>query len=224
MITGDLARYTESMQAFEALMSPPGSFSAWHTGVLIARSLNDAFKVVMDNPKMQWVWVMGDDHTYAPDTLLKLLDRELDVVLPLCLNRLPPMDPIIIDHEKQRMKYLEELPSSGLYKLKPHETCGDAGLLVRRQVLEAIPYPWYDNRKSGAMAADDQAFVKRIKDAGFDVYMDLDVQMGHIGHINYVPVRGPDGAWQIRLMGGRRMVAQLAPMARADDAFRIAAE
>ena len=222
MISGDITRYALSMQSLMGLVVPDGSVSAWHTGVLIAKSINSAFQVMLDNPKLQWCWIMGDDHTYPADVIMKLLDREKDAIVPLCLNRLPPMDPTIVNHDKKRMKYLEEIPVEGLYCLGPNETCGDAGLLVRRKVLETIPAPWYDHRVSGSIAAEDQAFISRVKDSGFDVYADMDVQIGHIGHVNFLPVRKGDH-WEVRLMGGgARHVCDLGPSPRADDAFRIA--
>ena len=239
LITGDLTRYAVSMQSIMGLKVPAGTINPWNMGVLIARSLNDAFSRMMNytppegGRALDWVWVMGDDHTFEPDVLLQLLDREVDVVAPLCLNRLPPMDPTIVEHDHEprgRMKYLEDLPTSGLYKLKPTdlangimgETCGDAGLLVRRKVLEAIPYPWYDKRISGAIAAEDQAFVQRIKDAGFDVHIDVDVQIGHIGQVDFKPVL-KNGKWEVRMTGGGlRHICDMRPMPRNSDDYRIA--
>ena len=232
LITGDLTRYGISMQSIMALQVPPGSLNAWNMGVLIARGLNSAFQTMIDRPEMQWVWVMGDDHTFEPEVVLRLLDREVDIVAPLCLNRLPPMDPTIVEHDHEpigRMKYLEDLPASGLYRLKPSdpangivgETCGDAGLLIRRRVLEAIPAPWYDKRISGAIAAEDQAFVQRVKDAGFDVHIDLDVQIGHIGQVDFRPVN-KNGKWEVRMTGGgMRHICDMAPMPRNSEDFRI---
>ncbi len=221
MISGDLTRYAVAMQSFMSLRVPPGSVNAWNMGVLIGRSINSAFETMMKNPTLQWAWIMGDDHTYDPEVVLRLLDREVDVVAPLCLNRVPPMDPTIVDHVKVRMKYLEDLPTSGLYTLGPSETCGDAGLLIRRRVLEAIPAPWYDHRISGAMAAEDQAFVLRVKNAGFDVNIDMDVRIGHVGQVTFEPVL-KNGHWEVRMMGGgMRHLADMRPAPRADDAFRL---
>lgn len=236
LATGDLTRYHVAMQSIMALKVPPGSCNLWNAGVLIARSLNNAFETALKHEKLEWCWIMGDDHTFEPDIVLKLLDREVDVIAPLVLNRLPPMDPCIVEHDHEprgRMKYLEDLPLHGLYKLKrpepekgiEGETCGDAGLLIRRRVLEAIPAPWYDHRISGAMAAEDQAFVRRIQNAGFDVHVDLDVQMGHIGQVDFKPVLIDNDHWEVRLIGGGlRHIVDMRPFPRSDDAFRIAAE
>lgn len=226
LITGDLTRYALAMQACLSLKVPAGSTNLWHCGMLVAKSLNDAFKRAMADPQFEWVWVMGDDHTFDPDTLLRLLDREKDVIAPLCLNRAPPMDPTIIEQHHQpngRMKYLEDLPLAGLYKLGETETCGDAGLLIRRPVLEKIGYPWYDKRQSGSLASDDQAFVLRIKEAGYDVWIDLDVQLGHMSPVVFVPVR-KNGRWEVRMVGGgARHIADLGPMKRSGDQFKMGA-
>ena len=221
LVTGDLTRYALAMQSLMSLAVPPGTVNNWHTGVLIQKSLNDSLQAVLDNPTLQWAWIMGDDHVMAPDILLNLLAREKDVIAPLCLNRQPPMDPTIIEHTTKRMKYLEDLPLQGLYHLSETETCGDAGLLVRRNVLEKIGNPWYDTRKSGSLAADDQAFIQNIKDAGYEVFIDLDQQLGHIGNVTYMPVR-KNGRWDVRLFGGLRHIVDLGPMARSSDKFRIA--
>ena len=225
LITGELTRYALAQQSIMSLKLPPGSINAWFTGMLVAKSLNSALQSVIDNPTLQWAWIMGDDHTFEPETVFKLLDRDKDVIAPLCLNRLPPMDPTIIEHDKKRMKYLEDLPKGGgLYRLKASETCGDAGLLIRRHVLEKIGAPWYDHRISGSINAEDQAFIQRIKDAGFDVFVDLDVRLGHIGNVVYAPVLKA-GGWEVRIIGGgARHVCDLGPSPRADDAFQIAGE
>lgn len=218
MCTGDIFRYSLSAQAFLGLKCPPGSAVSWQIGMLIGRSLNQSFKTVIDNPKLQWVWIMGDDHTYEPDTLLRLLDQGKDVIAPLCLNRLPPLDPTIIEHRevgKGRLKHLEDLPTSGLYKLAPNETCGDAGLLVRRNVLEALSpermgVEWHETRKSGSLDAEDQSFIKKIKDNGFDVWIDTETTIGHIVNVTAEPFV-KDGHWEIAMTAGQRPLVNIAP-------------
>ena len=227
LVTGELTRYALSMQCINSLKAPPGSGLSWFTGVLIAKSINLSFQTVIDNPKFQWAWLMGDDHIFDPEILLRLLDRGKDIVVPLCLNRLPPFDPTVVDHTYKRMKYLEELPTSGLYKLKENETCGDAGMLVSRQALEKLGPVWYERKKSGAHSAEDQEFIAKVKENGFDIWYDLDNPIGHIGSVTYMPVRRDD-KWQVRMMGGTggtaQHIADLAPMERAVDAWRIRGE
>lgn len=215
--TGDTFRYSVSAQDFSRLRCPPNSAVSWQVGMLIGRSLNNAFQACMDRPDAQWVWIMGDDHTYDPDILLKLLDRNLDAVAPVCLNRLPPLDPVIVEHDhpgKGRLKYLEDLPTSGLYKLRPEETCGDASLLISRKVLEATGPNWH-GRKSGSLDAEDQSYIQKVKDAGFDVFIDCDLTIGHITPITNRPVV-TNGHWEIQLLSGGRPMLQMMPAPRGE--------
>lgn len=220
MVSGDITRYAASMQALQSLKAPAGSVLLWNMGVLIARSINNGFADMMKNEALHWAFIMGDDHTYDPDILLRLLDRNLDAVVPLCLNRMPPMDPTIIDDEMKRLRYLDSIPTRGLYRLAPHETCGDAGLLVRRNVLAATGPNWYERIKSGAHNAEDQEFIARIKAAGFQVHVDVDQQLGHIGYVDFKPVLKQDENggehWEVRMIGGaNRHIADLATVKRS---------
>jgi hypothetical protein len=208
LITGELVRYASSLQHLSRLAVPNRSMEIWRTGVLVAENLNRALDSVMAVPEAAWVWLMGDDHTYADETVLRLLDRQVDVVATLCLNRVPPMDPFILSAEHGRMKHLEELPTSGLYKLGPGETCGDAGLLIRRNVLEALERPFYNRLRTGGFKADDQAFTRKIQDAGFPVYVDLDTRIGHLTPVAVEPVVH-GGQWHVRLSAGHRQIVDV---------------
>lgn len=208
MITGEQLRFAHAAQCLALLRVPGPSALAWPTGVLVATNINLAFKSIMDNPSLQWAWLMGDDHTYAPDILLKLLDRNVDVIVPLCLNRAPPIEPTIIEKVEggKRLKPLSSLPTSGLYRLKDDEVCGDAGMLVRRHVLEAIGHPWHRDLKSGSHDAEDREFVDRIKAHGFGVHVDMDNVIGHIAPTELLPVK-VKGEWQVRVnIGGHPVV------------------
>lgn len=213
IISGDLTRYAIAMQAIMSLQVPAGSGTTWDCGVLVASSLNTALGRLMASDVYEWAWLMGDDHTFPPGVLLSLLGREKDAIAPLCLNRVPPMDPNVIDHARGGMKPLYEFPTSGLYKLGARETVGDAGLLIRKRVLERIEQPFYDHRQSGAMASEDQAFTQRIKDAGFDIFIDVDNPIGHVGNVTYGPV-AENGSWRIRLIGGLNHICDLDPRPR----------
>lgn len=204
LISGELLRYQPSMVSFMRLKVPGGSAMLPMAGMLVAYNINAALRTMMANPALQWAWLMGDDHTYAPDLLLNLLDRDVDVVVPLCLNRSPPMLPTISVDDK-RLKHMDELPAGGLYKLQPNETTGDAGMLIRRNVLEALGSDWYGKRKSGGHNSEDREFVEKVKEAGFDVHVDLDNPIGHMTGIELWPAR--DGnQWVIRcLSAGKHM-------------------
>ena len=208
MATGEIARFATSLQCYHRLQVPNGSLDAWHAGVLVAENLNHGLEAMMAMPSLQWAWIMGDDHVYPADLLLRLLDRGVDVVAPLCLNRYPPLDPSIMTPSGQ--KHLEDLPTSGLYKLGTGETCGDAGLLIRRNVLEALERPFYDRLRSGSFKSEDQAFTGKLQDSGFAIWIDMEHTIGHIAASAVQPVV-KNGRWAIRLTGGAKHIIDIEP-------------
>ena len=213
LISGELARYALCLQHVSRLAVPNRSMEIWRTGVLVAENLNRAFDSVMET-HAEWVWLMGDDHTFPEDIVLKLLDRQVDVVATLCLNRVPPMDTFILSAELGRMKRLGEMPTEGLYKLGPGETCGDAGLLIRRNVLEALERPFYNVLRSGSFKAEDQSFTRKIQDAGFPVHVDMDNHIGHLTPVAVEPIV-KDGQWHVRLSAGARHIVDVQQRSRA---------
>lgn len=217
LATGELTRYARALMCLMDVAVPAGTVASWHQGVLIAESLNAGIRTAMADPQYQWVWIMGDDHTFDRDVVIQLLARDKDVIAPLCLNRIPPLDPVILQYDALRHvrapKPLEELPTSGLYRLADNETCGDAGLLIRRRVLEQIGPPWYERQISGALAAEDQGFTAKIKKAGFDIWIDMEHPIGHMGMITYVPVVR-DGQWAIHLAASLTPVTEIRPVRR----------
>lgn len=210
MMTGELARYADTFADLAALRVPMGAGLTWFRGVLIADGLNKCLQALYSRPDLEWAWIMGDDHRFPPDVLLRLLDRDVDCVAPVCVHRHPPFNSTVmrVGEDTSRSLNVWELPTSGMYKLGEHEACGDAGLLIRKRVLDAIPQPWYDTRRSGAFSSDDAAFTYRVKEAGFDVYVDCETPIGHITPMTATP-RVEDGKWVLRIDASDKPVAGL---------------
>ena len=207
-IMGDCARYSQAMRSIGHTQAPSGSCEFWKLANNVATSINDAFEATIANPAFEWCWLMGDDHVYQPDLIVNLLDRDVDCIVPMCLNRFPPFDPTIV--KDGQIKRLEDMPTSGLYELQEGETCGDAGLLIRRRVLEAIEAPWYDRLRSGALGVDDQCFTDRVKRAGFKIHVDVDNRIGHMTPLILMPVSNGE-SWRVRLIVGGKHAADIEP-------------
>lgn len=208
VITGDLLRYAQAARSIANLHAPNNSCEFWKMANNVANSINEAFQTTLDNPDYQWCWLMGDDHVFHEETLINLLDRDVDCIVPLCLNRYPPFEPVIIKDKKP--KFLGDMPLEGLYELQEGEACGDAGLLIRRHVLEVLRPPWYDRLRSGALGVDDQVFTDRLKRAGFPVYCDMDTRIGHMTPITLLPIQ-KNGQWEVRIICGGQLAADLIP-------------
>lgn len=62
---------------------------------------------------------------------------------------------------------------------------GSGIMLIDLSIMEKIDKPWFEIRwsdKHSQFVGEDWFFVKRVEDAGFDVYIDHDLSR-HIGHV-----------------------------------------
>jgi hypothetical protein len=182
VLAQDTARFSMFGASITRLQIPAGSDCQWVIGNDIPQGMNTLIRHMRDTD--EWVWIMGDDHAFAPFILMSLLAHDVDVVVPLCLTRQPPFDPVIYmdwynEAEGLREKIsLDEFPTGGLVEI---HSSGSAGMLVKRHVLEAIGDPWFQRYPdNGKHLAEDLYFCDRVREEGFKIYADLDTKLGHI--------------------------------------------
>lgn len=197
IISGYLSRYAAWGQSLVTLTSPVDTMISWAAGVDICQNLNNAVAQMSG----AWIWLMGDDHIFAPDTLMRLLAHEVDVVAPLCLMRQPPYAPIVFRRELPDGSFepwpVGELPQHGLH---PIAGGNSAGWLIRTRVLDALEKPYFEKGmiRRGELGEDLYLYHK-IRKAGFQPLIDCDTMIGHITPTALWPCRREDGTWDITL-------------------------
>lgn len=85
-------------------------------------------------------------------------------------------------------------PSKDPFKV---DCAGLGCLLIKRKVFETVPYPWFDMRvgkKREIGYGSDIFFAKRVKDHGFELWVDPTVQCGQI---DYYVTDIEDYKWQL---------------------------
>lgn len=180
-------RYPQFTYSLATLRQPDDTALHIIASASVAENINAAIREMHG----QWVWICGDDHVFSPDLLMRLLDREEDIVAPVCYTRVPPFTPVIYRDEGTKVvagrEYpayervgLHELPQSGLVEV---DAVGSAGLLVRKHVLDTIGDPWFAYSE-GAIVNEDLEFCRRAREHGYRVHVDTGLRLGHIG--NYV--------------------------------------
>lgn len=193
--SGDLTRYATFSRSLACLLYPVGSTIVWSTGSDIVSGFNAA----LDQRMGDWVWIMGDDHVFAPDLLLRLLDRNVDVVSPLVTGRRPPFAAFVFkyddDAKESRIVPAVDLPTSGCH---PYDGCSGAGMLIREHVLQALEPPYYEAGKIRfGELNEDTWLMTKIRKAGFQIYVDFDLRMGHQTPAVIWPALSPDGRWEV---------------------------
>lgn len=191
--SGHLSRYAEFGQSLAQLARPAGSKLVWVKGVDIVGGQNKILSAVEGD----WVWLMGDDHVFGPETLIFLLARmyseNLDVLVPFCLQRYPPFAPVVYksqDPKSQSYYVYDDLPESGYVEV---HAAGNAGMLIRKRVLDTMDPPWVGTDGKGLN--EDLFFCRRIREAGFKIHCDVDVLLGHLNSFAIWPKQ--DEGWAI---------------------------
>ncbi len=198
-----LGRYREFDIAISRIKAPAGSEVRWEMGLNIAYHYNQMIRNMFENDTFQWVWFLGDDHVFQDDLLIKLLDRDVDVVTPLCLRRSMPFQTVIHKSESEnyeRVGFDFLHGKTGMIDISD-KGIGNAGMLVRRKVLEAIPSPWHESGKTDPeLGGSDLYFCEKIRKAGFSSYLDLDNRIGHITHAAVWPCRDENNNYYADVM------------------------
>ena len=210
---GTHPRYLEFENALEALQVPSGTTSLRLPGSNVTRNC----EMISDLMAGEWLWLLGDDHTFPADTLLKLLDHNVDVVVPICSRRGPPFLPVLykdLDIPRGVCTVYTWQELGWLTGLVTVAGAGSGGMLIRHHVLDALTKPRFENATTpdGAVAGEDITLCDKITREGYTIWADLDQTIGHLTSVDIRPVRGPAG-WTINGIFDRRILPLFDPSA-----------
>jgi hypothetical protein len=200
VVAGDLSRYSEFNISLCAAIaaSPLGSELVYTRGVDVSGNCNEIIRKVLSLEKADWVWILGDDHTFEQGLLLRMLEgvysEDLDLLVPHVLKRTPPWPPVVYSHQDEHGWYVAaNLPREGLTRI---HAAGSAGMLIRRRVLEALEDPWFRPAPDAAGLNEDLYFCQQVREAGFELWCDPALPMGHIAVHSVRPTYG-EGGWHV---------------------------
>ena len=194
-------RYYEFTMSLDELIVPAGTKLHIERSCDITQNFNKGVKRMTG----EWAWFLGDDHSFAPDLLLHFLDKKVDVVVPITPCKVPPWAPCLMHgpqepeqgiwHENMPLYHWDELSGEGLMALPKGDFIGQAGMLVRKPVLDRIGYPWF---KCGQLDAgrlqEDMMFCHELQELGYTVWVDQEVVFDH--HFTMaVTARKHEGRW-----------------------------
>jgi len=203
---GDVVRYIEFVVSLQRCWRPNGTTSSYGQSVSIPENMNTIIRGMP--PESKWLWIQSDDQIWNDDALRRLLDRQVDVVVPLIIRRGPPFVPVINKTRNRQRSYqvfpYAEIPTSGLLNV---HSAGTGGMLIRRHVIDQIIEMQGHDRvfevEKGDKLSEDYVLCGKIRKAGFDIWCDTEVTMGHQGRFGVWPEVGDDGRWRLRFDMGR---------------------
>ena len=204
-------RYYEFQMALEGLKVPAGTKLFIERSCDITQNFNNGVKKMLGS----WVWFLGDDHAFAPDLLLRLLDHRVDVVVPVTPCKTPPWMPCVIHgpadgervwHEDMKLYDWDELSGEGLLAFPKGDFIGQAGMLVRKPVLDAIGYPWFKcGQFDPGRLQEDMMFCREIQQLGYTVWIDQGVIFDHYFVVG-VTARRHEGKYVPALKSGQTVM------------------
>lgn len=218
-------RYYEFSLALDALVTPVDSKLNIIRSCDITQNFNDGIKKMIGD----WAWFLGDDHSFEPGLLMHLLNHKVDVVVPITPCKSPPWFPCVMHglpdgkgggywDEKMPLYHWDELSGNGLLALPYGDFIGQAGMLVRKHVLDKIGYPWF---KAGQIdpgrLQEDLTFCKELQTLGYTVWVDQDIIFDHY-YMNCITARRHLGKWAPALKSGQGDVVVL-PEAKPEEAL-----
>lgn len=165
------------------------------SGGSVAENRNRGCAAMLANPGYAWVFQIDDDQLFAPDVLLRLLNRERNVICGTTPSRATGAPVIYRFDAAQGARYYgwEELPTSGIVE----GGAGGACVLIRRAVLEAMEPPWFAlGQFTPDRLDEDFYFYEKARKAGFPPCVDLEAVLGHITAAALWPVTSPTG-WSV---------------------------
>lgn len=209
--TSEVGRFMLFTISLAGTQQPHGSRLHASASANVIENLNAIIKDM--HPEEETLWILGDDHVWQHDCLEILLGEmdanpDIDIIVPLVAKRNPPWVLVIMEKldgvlDEQGYQMYRTIPFNEV-PVEPAtweiDAAGSAGMLIRREVLEAVGEPWFsstpDVEGRTVVMNEDVAFCTRAKSLGFRVFATNKATMGHLGIFNVRPMqRHEDGPW-----------------------------
>ncbi len=186
--TGEYARRADFYDYVGLLGRPEGSAILYCHDRSPAKSRNLLIDAAQDI-KATHILLLDDDMQIPSDALMKLLNRDKDIVSGLYVSGSYPHFPVAFDVANEKGEclpvYLHGKDPEGLY---PIVAAGFGCLLIKMSVFEKLTKPYVRLGELNCEEwCDDIGFFKRVREAGIKSYLDMGVQLGHIRTAIFMP-------------------------------------
>jgi len=181
--TAEMARRADFYDYLNFMDKPDGTMMTTAHGQSPAKNRNEIIKNAR-NSNATHVLFIDDDMAVPKNGLNQLLQHDKDVVGGLYLLRNYPHFPLMFDewYEDGRCRYAFLTPDkSGLQKVVNTEL---GFCLIKMEVFDKVETPDEPFITLGAYEkdgwCDDIHFFNKVRKAGVEIFVDLDVQVGHM--------------------------------------------
>jgi 2-polyprenyl-3-methyl-5-hydroxy-6-metoxy-1,4-benzoquinol methylase len=145
------------------------------------------------NNRYDYIYFVDSDMILPEDSLIKLLSHNKGIVSGLYIQR--RLEAKIPEMYRRRPNggvtnlSMDELEDNTLMEI---ESCGFGGVLIKREVLEKVGYPYFFYKHSidfKDTVSEDVYFCLKAESKGYKTYLDTSLKYNHISRIDLVPVK-----------------------------------
>jgi len=212
-LTGELPRYYEYYDSIDRLVTPPQTEKITVHSSSPAKNRNVAIAGALQPGRYSHLFFTDDDHVYMPNTLMRLLSHDKDIVSGMYTMKFSPFPIVALNNPNSgEMGQFINMNNHPPNKLIEVARVPAGCLLVKTSVLKGmqddiVKYwsPKYKNKwfTLGHIQpdewGDDLWFCDRAIDAGYIIYLDTGCPVGHITKTVLWPEWNPETKeWQVR--------------------------
>ena len=133
------------------------------------------------------LFFVDSDMCFDAAILERLISRDKDIIGTVYNFRKLPIEPIIrvTDDDGKLVPMKKEDIPKDLFKVA---VAGIGCMLIKLDVFKKIKRPWFfyekfDDKNEGM--GEDTWFCKKAREAGYDIFVDPTVIIGHVGNMVY---------------------------------------
>jgi len=144
---------------------------------------NEHVRGVLEQMQPDYIMFLDGDMTHPPDTVLRLLAQQKDIVSGLYFYGGRPFLPVALVKRETDTQYYDPVQ---LYDDTPFmvDAIGMGCALIKADVFRTLDYPWFayteDNERQIRSRSEDMQFCESARSAGYEIWVDPTVVCGHI--------------------------------------------
>jgi len=123
--------------------------------------------------------VLVDEETFL-NRLLRLIKSDCDIASALSFKKDYPFVPTMYRHLGEKYMFIEDWKQGEILEV---DGIGMSSCLIKREVLEKIPPPWFEFKEIGKREylSEDLTFCKKVNKFNFTIKVDTGLIAAHIG-------------------------------------------
>lgn len=195
--TSGFSRNDRFYDYYNMLEKPAGTPCMFARGQSPARNRNIMIQQALDIGCTH-IFFIDDDMALPPDSLVRLLKHDVDIVTGYYLMRNFPHKPNIFDEAFPDGRCVHHFPDANENGLIEIVNCGLGCCLIKIDVFKALEKPWIRLGETEIDHwGDDIGFFNRVRNlTNFKLYCDLSLEVGHMAQAIVKP-KYKDGKWYV---------------------------